>query len=133
MDIRQHLSTLWIFILFNMAFADIVGLAYPGTLAALIAADSEGVTFGNVEGIAVTPALLLLAAVFIETAIVMVVAARLLPRVPNRIANATAAIATGAFVIGGGSATAPYLFFAACEIAALSFILILAWRWPHDA
>ena len=32
-DMKVKLSTLWIFVMFNMAFADIVGFINPGALA----------------------------------------------------------------------------------------------------
>lgn len=36
-DMKAALSTLWIFVLFNMAFADIIGFVEPGTLQTILA------------------------------------------------------------------------------------------------
>ncbi|MFT4916691.1 MAG: hypothetical protein ACI9C3_002562, partial [Yoonia sp.] len=69
MNIRTKISTLWIVLLFNMAFADILGFAYPGALAELMAIGTEGVTFGSAEGVVITPGFLLIAAVFVEIAV----------------------------------------------------------------
>jgi len=35
-DIRERLSHLWIFVLFNMIFADILGFMNPGDLEAIL-------------------------------------------------------------------------------------------------
>ena len=132
MNIRTKISTLWIVLLFNMAFADILGFAYPGTLAELMAIGTEGVTFGSVEGVVITPSFLLIAAVLVEIAISMIYLSRVLRRKANRIANFGAAVLTAVFIIGGGSLKLHYIFFASIEIATLMMIVILAWGWSHD-
>jgi hypothetical protein len=132
-DRRTKISTLWGVLLFNMAFADIVGFAYPGALAELMAIGTDGVSFGNADGIVITPEFLLIAAVFIEVAIVMIYLSRVLGRKWNRIANFVATILTAVFIIGGGSIKLHYIFFASIEIAALMMIVILVWRWPDEA
>ena len=133
LDIRTRISTLWVILLFNMAFADIVGFAYPGALAELMAIGTDGVSFGNAEGIVITPEFLLIAAIFIEVAILMVYLSRVLARKPNRIANFVAAVLTAVFIIGGGSLKLHYIFFASIEITTLIVIVILAWGWHDDA
>lgn len=132
MNIRTKISTLWIVLLFNMAFADIVGFAYPGALAELMAIGTEGVNFGNAEGVVITPGFLLIAAVFIEIAIVMIYLSRVLARKPNRIANFAAAVLSAVFIIGGGSMKLHYIFFASIEIAVLLMIVTLAWGWSDE-
>jgi hypothetical protein len=132
MNIRTKISTLWIVLLFNMAFADILGFAYPGALAELMAIGTEGVTFGSAEGVVITPGFLLIAAVFVEIAVLMVYFSRILDRKANRIANFTAAVLTAVFVIGGGSLKLHYIFFASNEILILMMIVTLAWGWAHD-
>lgn len=132
-DIRAKISTLWVVLLFNMAFADIVGFAYPGALAELMAIGTDGVSFGNADGIVITPGFLLIAAVFIEVAILMIYLSRVLTRKWNRIANFVAAIFTAVFILGGGSIKLHYIFLASIEIATLLMIAILAWGWPDEA
>lgn len=122
---RAWLSTLWIFVLLNMIFADIYSFLSPGFL--------QGVMAGLAEGRSITPELLLVAAVVNEVPIAMVALARALPLRANRRANIIAAIVTVAFVIGGGSLTPHYLFFAAIEVAALLFIIWTAWTWREAA
>ena len=125
MPIATTISTLWIVVLFNMVFADILGFMYPGVLAEIMT--------GTVEGVTVTPAFLLLAAVLIEIAIVMIYLTRVLPRKINRVLNLGAAFITAAFVIGGGTVKAHYIFFASVEVATLIYIAYLAWKWPARA
>jgi hypothetical protein len=132
LNIRTKISILWVVLLFNMAFADIVGFAYPGALAELMAIGTDGVSFGNADGIIITPGFLLIAAIFIEIAILMVYLSLVLARQTNRIANCVAAVLTAVFVIGGGSFKFHYIFFASVEMATLMMIVILAWDWSDD-
>lgn len=132
MNIQTKVSTLWVVLLFNMAFADIIGFAYPGALAELMAIGTEGVSFGNVDSVVITPGFLLVAAIFVEIAILMVYLSRVLGRKANRIANFIAAVLTAVFIIGGGSIKLHYIFFASIEIAVLMVIVVLAWGWSSD-
>ena len=36
LDVRSKLSTLWILVMFNMAFADIIGFMNPGALETIV-------------------------------------------------------------------------------------------------
>ena len=78
-------------------------------------------------GVTITPGLLLVFAILIEIPIAMIFASRLLKRGPNRWANTVAAVVTAAFVVGGGSLTPHYVFFAAVELACLALIVWYAW------
>ena len=133
MTIQDRISTLWIVVLFNMAFADIVGFVAPGAIAELMAASTDGVAFGTVEGVVITPMMLVVAGVFIEVAIVMIYLSKSLPRQANRIANFAAAVLTAVFVIGGGSLAPHYIFFASIEVAVLIVIVAFSWGWTDDA
>jgi hypothetical protein len=42
---KEKLSTLWIFVMFNMVFADIVGLLNPGTLEEMMAMKPDHPSF----------------------------------------------------------------------------------------
>jgi Sec-independent protein secretion pathway component TatC len=80
----------------------------------------------------ITQGLLLVFAFLIEIPIIMIFLTRVLNRKINRIANVAACVITTAFVVGGGSLTAHYLFFAAIEVACM---LLIAWaciRWPKE-
>lgn len=129
MSISDRISSLWIVIMFNMAFADILGFIDPGTLQELAKAGTEGVTFGSAEPVVITPTLLLVAAVFIEVAILMIYASRSLNRRANRILNFGAIGITAVFIVGGGSLQPHYIFFASVELICLGYIGVLAWGW----
>lgn len=114
------LSTLWIFILFNMVFADIVGFMNPGAL--------EGIITGAV-GIEITQELLLVFSVLLEIPIAMIFLSRILKSQINRWANIVACVITILFVIGGGSAYLSYIFFATVEVICMLFMIWYAWTW----
>ena len=125
MQVQTKISTLWIVVMFNMAFADIIGFVYPGTLDQL----ATGVT---TDGIVITPAFLLVAAVLVEVGIAMIFLSRILPRKANRIANFVAVVLTTLFIVGGGSLQMHYIFFAGIEIIAMLYIAKLAWGWREE-
>jgi Sec-independent protein secretion pathway component TatC len=118
------LSTLWIFVLFNMVFADIVGFMNPGAL--------EGIITGAV-GIEITQELLLVFSVLLEIPIAMIFLSRILKYRINRWANIVACVITILFVIGGGSAYLSYIFFATVEVICMLFMIWYAWTWRQPA
>jgi Sec-independent protein secretion pathway component TatC len=120
-DMKVRLSTLWIFVMFNMVFADIVGFMNPGVL--------EDIMTGNV-GIEITQGLLLVFAILLEIPIAMIVLSRVLKYSLNRWANIIAAVITILFVIGGGSTSPSYIFFATIEVLCMLLIIWYAWTWP---
>ncbi|MCF6322376.1 MAG: DUF6326 family protein [Rhizobiaceae bacterium] len=123
MPLATKISTLWIIVVLNMIFADILSFMYPEFLAQI--------TTGKVEGITITPLFLLVAAVFIEVAIVMIYLTRVLSPRTSRLANLMAVAITVLFVIGGGSLTPHYIFFASIEVLTMLYIAYLAWTWPQ--
>jgi hypothetical protein len=123
MDMKVKLSILWIFVMFNMVFADIVGFMNPGAL--------EGIITGAV-GIDITQELLLVFSLLLEIPIAMIVLSRILQYRANRWANIVAAVITILFVIGGGSAYLSYFFFATVEVACLLLIVWYAWNWTKQ-
>lgn len=129
MHLTDRVSTLWIVIMFNMAFADILGFIDPAILNEIATASTEGVAFGSVENVVITPSLLLVAAVFIQIAILMIYLSKALAKTANRIANSVAALLTSIFVVGGGSLSPHYIFFASIEILCLGYIVFSVWRW----
>jgi len=121
-----RLSLLWIVIMFNMVFADILSFMYPGAM--------KEVLTGYAGGIHVTPGFLLGAAVLTEIPIAMILLCRVLKHGANRWANIVAGVITIAYVIGGGSLNQiHYLFFAAIEVACALLIIWYAWKWQRTA
>ncbi len=120
-EMKSRLSTLWIFVLFNMAFADIIGFVEPGTLETLMAGD---------VGFELTPAIMVVISLIQAIPIAMVLLSRFLDYRMNRWANIVAAIITLVYIIGGGSwDKASYIVFAMLEILALLYIIWFAWTW----
>lgn len=122
MDMKVKLSTLWIFVMFNMVFADIVGFMNPGAL--------EQIMTGAV-GLEITQELLLVFSILLEIPIAMILLSRILKYRANRWANIVAGVITILFVIGGGSSYLSYIFFATIEVACMLLIIWYAWRWPN--
>jgi len=117
-EIGTRLSTLWIVVMFNMVFADILTFIDPGALQELWAGQA---------GVHITPGLLLVFALLIEIPIAMIFASRVLKPRANRWANTVAAAITTAFVVGGGSLTPHYVFFATVELAGMALIVWYVW------
>lgn len=116
---KIKLSSLWILVMFNIAFADIVGFIHPGALEKII----EGAF-----GFLVTPEILLLFSVFLEIPIAMIFLSLVLSGRTSRWLNTFAVAFTTLFVVGGGSATYSYCFFATAEIVCMLAILSFVWR-----
>ena len=117
-DLGTRISTLWIVVMFNMVFADILTFITPGALQELWAGQA---------GVIITPGLLLGFALLIEIPIAMIFASRVLKPRANRWANTVAAVVTTAFILGGGSLTPHYVFFAAVQIACMALIVRSVW------
>jgi hypothetical protein len=117
-DTRIRLSTLWVFMLFNYLYCDVLGLFDPGMPRNM------------------TQDALLAASLLMEIPIAMVLVSRMLRYRPNRWSN----IIAGAFMavvqlstLLVGASTLSYAFFSAIEIASLLFIVLTAWRWAEPA
>jgi hypothetical protein len=120
-DIGTRLSTLWVVVLFNMVYADILTFIKPGALQSLWAGQA---------GVHITQGVLVGFAILLEVPIAMIFVSRILRPRPNRWANTVAAAITTAFVIGGGSVDLHhlyYVFFAAVEVACMALIVWYAW------
>lgn len=123
MEMKVKLSTLWIVVMFNMVFADIVGFMNPGALADIMT---------GAVGFEITQELLLVFAILLEIPIAMILLSRILGYSANRWANIIAGVITILFVIGGGSAYLSYIFFATIEVVCLLLIIWSAWNWPKQ-
>ena len=123
MDLKEKISTLWIVVMFNMAFADILGFMSPDFL--------EILETGYADGIQITQGFLLVAAIFLEIPISMIFLSRALKYGANRWANIIASVITIVFVIGGGDLALHYMFFAPIEVVIMLLIIWYAWKWPN--
>ena len=124
-DRKVTLSTLWVFVMFCIAYADLIGFIEPGTL--------EKIINGNV-GFELTPAIILIFSLFQAIPIAMIVITRLFRREVNRWLNVAAAVLTLLYVLGGGNwESVSYPVFATLEVVAMLGIIWLAWTWRNDA
>ena len=123
-DTKAKLSTLWIFLMFNMVFADIFSFMYPGFLKQIVVGSV-------VDGTQITPEFLLIAAIVTEISIAMVFLSRLLKYGVNRWVNIIGGVITIIWVIGGGSATLHYIFIASIEVVCALFTIWYAWKWRN--
>lgn len=124
-DTKERLSLLWIFVLLNYLYADVVALwAIAGT--------------GKPWRLA--PGLLMASAPLMEIPIAMILVSRLLPFRANRLANIIAGVLEtvingfATFVapflgMGRPPAFAEYLFFATIETVCTVVIIWQAWTW----
>lgn len=125
---REKLQLLWVFLFLNFIFCDVFTLHHAPTLNKLMT--------GTVDGMALTEPMLLGFAVLMELGMVMALASRLAPSGLARWGNLVAgtlliAVQTATLLMPGQ--TLHYLFFSAVEIAALLWIVLIAWRWRETA
>ncbi|MEO1391217.1 MAG: DUF6326 family protein [Cyanobacteria bacterium J06634_6] len=123
---KNLLSTLWIFVLLNMIYADILGMLRPGYVEQLNQLSQQ-----------LTGSTVLLFAVLMEVAIAMVVLSRILPYRANRRLHFAVVPLTILWVVvpslisSLGDATPPsYVFFATVEVATMLVIFGYVWKWP---
>jgi hypothetical protein len=122
---KVTLSALWIFVMFCIAYADVIGFIEPGTL--------ENIIKGN-TGFELTPVIILVISLIQAIPIVMILISRWFRRGANRWLNIAASALTLLYVLGGGNwASVSYPVFAAMEVAALLGIIWLSWTWRSDS
>jgi hypothetical protein len=121
------LSTIWVFVLMNMIYADILDTLKPGYLETL-----EEIS-QTLSGEAV-----LFFAILMEVPIIMILLSRILNRKANRLANFIAAplsilwVVVPSILSMGGSTPLSYVFFATVEVIAMMFIIWYAFHWPQQ-
>jgi hypothetical protein len=116
-DVKVRLSTLWVFMLLNYLYCDVL-TGFDPTVPRDMSRDA-----------------LLAASFLMEIPIAMVLLSRMLKYRPNRWAN----IIVGAFLVVvqvstlfiGSGPTAYYMFFSVIEVACLLFIVSTSWRWAE--
>jgi hypothetical protein len=116
-DPKVKLSLLWIFVVINMAYADILSLMDPTSIIRGIMAGAPLPAGGLIAG-----------AIVMETSFAMVILSWLL----NYKVNRWVSIIIGVFmivqiVIGGHGLY--YMFFTIVEVACILLIIWLAWKW----
>ena len=121
---RAILSTSWIFVTLNYLYADVLILL--GGIGPSTPEEAERVASLS------SPDMLLVAAVYLEMAMVMAVLSRILP---HGMARWTNVVVAAVHILGGVASlfvvTHPvfYTFFVAVEVTGLLFIIGYAWTW----
>lgn len=116
---RIKLAALWMVVMCNIIFADIIGFLHPGTL--------ENMLNGTV-GFPITSEMLLLASVFAALPSLMIFLSLVLPATTLRWLSTLVVLLTSLFVLGGGSATLSYGFFVLVELTSMAIVLWYAWK-----
>jgi hypothetical protein len=125
-DMRVALPLLWVFMLLNYLYCDVLSLFDPANLKDVLAGHAAG---GSVQ---ITPEFLLASAVLMEIPMAMILLSRVLRRRASRWANVVAAAFMTLVQVGSlgvGTPTSYYLFFSAIEVGTLALIAVLALRW----
>ena len=121
------LSTLWIFVVLNYLYCDIVSLMDSELLRQYLA--------GNVGGMEINQGFLLAAGLLMEISIAMVLLSRVLKQRANRWANIIAGTITTTvqlLTLFVNTPTMYYAFFSIIEIATTAFIVWYAWTWRQS-
>ena len=125
-DMKVALPLLWIFMLLNYLYCDVLSLMDPANLKDVLAGHAAG---GSVQ---ITPEFLLASAVLMEIPMAMILLSRVLGYRASRWANVVAAAFMTLVQVGSlgvGTPTSYYLFFSAIEVGTLALIAVLALRW----
>ncbi|MDY7396129.1 DUF6326 family protein [Aureibaculum sp. 2210JD6-5] len=120
MNTKVKLSTLWIVVLINLLFADILSIMV------------ELVNKNTLDIIGEVKSTMAIAAVITNIPILMIYFSRALGFKINRILNIIAGFITMLFVIGGGSLMPHYIICASIEVIILLIIIKTAWKWAEN-
>ena len=123
MDIKEKISILWIVVMINMIYADIISFMLPGVL--------NDIMTGNTS-FKITQEIMLVFAIVLEIPTAMIFLSRVLKYRANRWANIIASVITILCVIAGGSPTLHYIFFATIEVVCMLLIIRYAWKWTNS-
>jgi len=116
-DPKLKLSLLWIFVVFNLAYADILSLMDPTSPIR-----------GVMAGAPLPAGGLILGAILMETSIAMVILSWVLKYKVNRWVTTVIGALNILAVVRGGHGLY-YAFFATVEVACMLLIIWFAWRW----
>ncbi len=132
-DRKVMLSILWIFVMFNYTYADILTLYFNPVLQKETWMQFQSGYVGGLH--IISQGFVLVGAVLLETSIAMVLLPWVLKYRANRWTNIIVAVIQ--IVAAVQSLTGPlywnlyYAFFATIEIACMLFIIWYAWTWPR--
>lgn len=121
LNMQARLSTLWIFLLFNILFRDMHELFRPGLLEQMIS--------GTVNGTLVSNEMLLVAGIILEIPIAMIVLSRILNYKINRWANISAGILMTVSVVTNPPRDLDDYWFISMGLIASISIVYYAWKW----
>jgi hypothetical protein len=116
-DPKVKLSLLWIFVVLNMAYADILSLM-----------DSTSPIREVMAGVPMPPGGLMAGAILMETSIAMVILSWILNYKVNRWVNIIIGALNILAVVTGGHGLY-YAFFATVEVVCMLLIIWFAWKW----
>jgi len=119
-DIKIKISTLWIVVMLNLIFADILSI-----IVELVNKNTLGDILGEVTST------MAIAAIITNIPILMIYFSKSLDYKANRILNIIASCITIVFVIGGGSLLPHYVICASIEVVVLIIIIRTAWNWSE--
>jgi len=126
-DRKALLSILWVFVMFNYLYCDVVTLMDPRLLKQFIA--------GNAGGMQINQGFLLGAAILMEIPISMVLLSRVLNYGANRWANIITGVIMTAVQLStlffGSQPMIYYIFFSVIEIVCTALIALYAWKWTN--
>lgn len=117
--VRIKLSALWVFVMVNMVFADILSFIRPGF-------------FEEIAKQQINDVMLAVFAVLIVIPASMIFLSLVLKKKANSRANIVVAVITTLWIIGGGSAYPHYIIFASMEVLAMLLIVRYAWNWSKE-
>jgi hypothetical protein len=118
-DPKVKLSLLWIFVVLNMAYADILSLMDPTSPIRGVMAGTPMPAGGLLAG-----------AILMETGIAMVILSWVLNYKVNRWVNLVIG-ALNILAVATGGHGPYYVFFATVEVACMLFIIWFAWKWAN--
>ena len=127
-DRRVLLSTIWIFVVFNYLYCDVISLMDSGLLKQYLS--------GTVNGMVMSQGALLAAAILVEIYISMVLLSRILTQRVNRWVNIIVGIFMTIVQAITLFVTPPAMYYVFCsviEIASTLVIVWLAWNWRNPA
>jgi len=130
-DRKVILSTLWVFYMLNIIYADVLSLMH----ATFSGYESSTAENAELVSTIVSPEMLLVVAIFLEFGMVMVVLSRLLKYSVNRWTNIVIAIFHTLGLLASlfvGTPAMYYIFFVTVEVITLLFIVWYAWTWAES-
>lgn len=123
LDTKVLLSTLWIVVMINLAYADILSLHIPGVF--------DEVAKTSISTGTPIPQLMMGGAIMLEIPIAMIILSRVLKYGINRWVNIVVGIVTIAYIWGGMASYPHYIFIATVETLCLLLIIGFAWTWRN--